>query len=383
VYFYPPSTLPVDFAGFGYAIVPMGQDPESFTTTYPLPFSNLSTLVSKTIQLPARDTSFQLVLLVWDFNGNRSASVLTVAGATKPFELPSPATNLSVTSPFDNILDVMWGNPVGGAARTAWTVTAVSGDLSETQVLSPGIWNTRFYWLAGHRDWTVTVTGTNSLGAGPGVTAAPVTVAGVGPPPPATNARRTPVYDSEVLRWTNPLSADFDHVEVTRRGATPAETAVIYRGRVGLARAVGLVPGRSYSFEIATFDRLGHTAVPPVTVTTVQSSVTLAGATSAAAGATIPLSGVLDRNGTPIADRAVTIQSLPAGASIWRTVAAATTTPSGTFTTSVHPVVTTRYRAAYIGSAGMGGCYSPVSTVQVLGSAGAPAKRAAAARGPW
>jgi hypothetical protein len=154
-------------------------------------------------------------------------------------------------------------------------------------------------------------------------------------------------------------------VEITRRGATPDETAVVYRGRATVARASGLVPGRTYSFDITTFDQFGATTGTPVTVTTVQSSLTLSGAGSAVPGGTVALSGTLSWNGAPSAGRPVSIQSLPVGTSVWRAVASVTTTGSGTFSASVHPAVTTRYRAAYIGAAARGGCYSSVTTVTV------------------
>jgi hypothetical protein len=239
----------------------------------------------------------------------------------------------------------------------------------------------RLRGLAGQRSWTVGVAANNQYGTSGGRTADPVLVAGAEPPPPVTGVRRLAAYDTQLLTWTNPASADFDHVEVTLLGGSPAESRLVYRGAANIARITGLAPGRTYSFEIRTFDSLGRAAGVPVAVTSIQSSATLVSGLlgSARPGDGVPLSGRLTWNGGPITGGSVSIQSLPAGASIWRTVT--TGIPwshydayAGTFNVWVNPTTTTRYRAAYHGSARIGGSYSPVITVVVSPPAAASAK---------
>ena len=369
---FPRPTIP-DLKTVGFALIPAGQDPKTVSLYSGAPTSSATISFNATLPQPPPAGGYQLVLAVWDVNSNRATSVVPgIIGSSTNAHVPSAPATLVVAAPTDNALDVQWTASSAVDPATSWTITAVSGPFAQTVTVPGSTGRATLSGVVGDREWTVTVVGTNASGAGPGRAADPVAVSGAGPSPSVTRAVRTPGYDTELLQWRNPVSPDFDHVEITRRGATPAESTVIYRGRSTLARAVGLVPGRSYSFEIATFYRFGHTPGTPVTVTTIQSSVNLTGATSTVPGGTISLAGTLAWNGGPAAGRQVGIQSLPAGSSLWRTVATAITTASGTFSASVHPVVATRYRAAYLGYAGTGGCFSPVSTVTLVQGAKRP-----------
>ncbi|MGZ4567008.1 MAG: hypothetical protein ACXVFZ_09290 [Blastococcus sp.] len=375
---FPRPAIP-DLGALAYALVPVGQDPLSVTTFEPLDIT--SAIINR--QLLSNDAfsaeGAQLVLRTTDLNGNSTLSVVPGLRASSQYlRVPPAPAAVTVASPGDNTLDVGWTSSAP-TDPASWTITAVSGAYSQIMTVPGTSRQARLTALAGQRNWTVGVAANNEFGSGGGRSADPVTVAGALPPPPVTRVIRTPAYDSEVLTWTNPSSADFDHVEVMFLGALPAETRLIYRGRGSVASATGLVAGRTYSFEIRTFDRLGRAAGLPATVTSLQSSVNMsmsfAGAVSP--GSVIELSGHVTWNGGLLSGRSVSIQSLPVGASVWRTVATGTTAWPGTYIVRVQPSVTTRYRAAYRGSARFGGSYSPVSTVPVLPPAAARMSRPA------
>jgi hypothetical protein len=232
-------------------------------------------------------------------------------------------------------------------------------------VLTPASRQTGFDDLDGRRDWTVSVNGNNARGAGPAATVGPIAVADQTPPAQVTGATRTPAADAEVLTWVDPTAFDFDHVVVTRLGATPAETQVVYQGSGTSARAVGLLPGHAYSFQIRAYDHLGNVAPDPATLTTIQSSLTLTGPASLVYGTPATLSGALSWNGTHPAGRAVSIQALPYGSTVWTQVAVATTSATGTFSAVVRPSVNTSYRAGFAGSDSMGGGYSAARLLPV------------------
>jgi hypothetical protein len=180
-----------------------------------------------------------------------------------------------------------------------------------------------------------------------------------------TAATRTPAADAEVLTWVDPTAFDFDHVVVTRLGSTAAETQLVYWGSGTSARSTGLLPGRTYTFEIRAYDHVGNVAAAPVTLSTIESALTLTGPPAVGYGGSATLTGSLTWNGTHPGGRAVSIQAQPYGSTAWTQVAVATTSTSGAFSAAVRPSVNTRYRAGYAGSGAVGGAYSSGRLVTV------------------
>jgi hypothetical protein len=355
-----------DFKGIGYAVLPLGEDPQTVTTTTPIEFPILTDSATVYVALPQAVTPFQLVLVVEDLNGHRTLSVVPqVAGVPNSSELPAPAANLTASSPLDNVLDVSWSVEAFRQAPATWTVTAVSGSASRTVTVPGTTLRAALYDLPGRRDWTVSVVGNNHFGPGPVRTTSPVRVADDSPPARVTGATQTPDVDTTLLRWTNPTDVDLDRVEVLRTGGTAAETQLVYRGTGTSVRATGLLPGRRYTFQIRTFDQVGNVAAVPVTLTAVESTLTLAGARTITFGGAATLSGVLSWNGKPAAGYRVTVQTSPVGSTTWTPVATVTTSGTGTFGAAVRPALHSRYRVAFAGAGGMGGAYSSGLWVKV------------------
>jgi hypothetical protein len=266
----------------------------------------------------------------------------------------------------DNTVGISWAvAPVDALRVTSWTVTASSGALTRSLSLTPSSRQAGFDDLDGRRDWTLSVNGNNAVGAGPTATVGPVSVTDDSAPAPVTAATRTPATDAEVLTWANPTAFDFDHVVVTRLGSTAAETQVVYRGSGTSARAVGLLPGRAYTFQIRAYDHLGNVAAVPVTLSTIESALTLSGPAGVGYGRAATLTGSLTWNRTHPVGRAVSVQAQPYGSTSWTQVAVATTSTTGAFSAAVRPSVNTRYRVGYAGSGAMGGAYSAVRLLAV------------------
>jgi hypothetical protein len=371
---FPRPNIP-DLAGIWWGLVPIGQP----TAGVPLgsQFSVYWPTVSQTITLPKPLTSYQLVMTVVDFSHGTQTVVPDIHGVANAAELPGAPSSLTVTSPADNVLN---------ARPTSWLVTATSGSTVRTQTIavnpdgSPAFGGTRLVDVPGRLTWSVSVVGMNALGRGPQGVVAGVVVADNAPPAPVTRLVRTSAYDQAVLTWVNPVAPDFDHVVVKRLGATAAETLVVYTGRGTLARAIGLVAGRGYSFEVRSYDRLGNVS-PPVKVILRQSTVSITSATSVLYGGTTKLTGTLVWDGRPQASRVVGVFALRPGATVWTRLGSATTSSTGTYAFSVKPLVNTRYRVGYLGSATIGGAYSAVRTVVVRPTVSISSSRASMSLG--
>jgi hypothetical protein len=64
---------------------------------------------------------------------------------------------------------------------------------------------------------------------------------------------------SVILRWQNPKSSDFDHVEILRSfNKADARQVVVYEGASTLFRAVGLRNGTAYRFVVVAVDHAGN-----------------------------------------------------------------------------------------------------------------------------
>jgi len=381
---FPRPNIP-DLAGIWWGLVPLGQP----TAGVPLAgqFSVYWPTVSNTITLPEPLTSYQLVMTVADFSDGTQTVIPDIHGVANVAELPGAPSSLTVTSPVDNVLEVRFGRPSTINARpTGWLVTATTGSTVRQQTIavnpdgSPAFGGTRLVELPGRLTWSVSVVGVNALGHGPQGVVAGVVVADNAPPAPVTRLVRTPAYDQAVLTWVNPVDPDFDHVVVRRLGATAPETLVVYTGRGTSARAIGLVAGRGYSFEVRSYDRLGNVWLP-VKVTLRQSAVSITSATSVLYGGVAKLTGTLVWDGQPLATRTVGIFALRPGATVWTRLGSATTSSTGTYAVTVKPLVNTRYRVGYLGSADIGGAYSLVRTVVVRPTVSISSSRASMSLG--
>ena len=358
-----------DLAGIWWGLVPRGQP----TAGVPLGnrFSWYGPTVTQTITLPEPLTSYQLVLSVVDFSHGAQTVIPDIHGVANAAELPGLPSALTVTSPVDNELDVRFSRATSVNARpTSWLVTATSGSTVRTQTVSvapdgsPVNGGDRLVDLPGRLTWSVSVVGQNTLGRGPVNTVGGVFVADMASPAQVTRLVRTPAYDQETLTWVNPTNSDFDHVVVRRVGATAAEALVVYTGRGTSARALGLIAGRPYRFEVRSYDRLGNVSLP-ATVTTQQSVASVTSGSSVLYGSAVRVTGGLYWGGRPLASRPMSLFAQKPGTTVWTRLAGATTSSTGSYAFSVKPPVNTRYRVGYPGSGGAGGAYSLVRTVVV------------------
>ncbi|MDQ1662964.1 MAG: hypothetical protein QOJ68_2944, partial [Blastococcus sp.] len=334
---FPRPDIP-DLRSVQAALAPLGVDPRTHATGG-VPLTIGATMVTGAISLPQAGTRYQLVLQLFDFNWHGTLSVgPTVEGVPNATQLPAAPTGVTANSPADNTVWLSWAvGAIDSLKVTSWTVTATSGSLSRSVTLTPSSRQAGFDDLAGRRDWTLTVHGNNAFGAGPSVSTGPIAVADDTAPAPVTGATATPAADTEVLAWVNPTAFDLDHVVVTRFGATPAETQEVYRGTGTSARATGLLPGRAYTFQIRAYDALGNVAATPVTLTTIQSALTLNAPATLGYGGSATLTGALTWNGTHPAGRPISIQAQPSGSTVWTQVAVATTSTTGAFSAAVKP----------------------------------------------
>ena len=360
---FPRPVLP-DLKSIGYDVRPVGASPDPMGVLTALPLT--SATVRGTVSLPEAGTAYQLVVYVWDFNGNRVRTIVpSVTGAPNASELPLAPTNLAVRAPRDNTVDVSWGRNTYSVPVTSWRVTATSGSLTRTVMVDGSRLAVQLGDLTGRTNWQVAVTGVGEWGAWGTRTASPVAVADTTAPQPVTAAKAVPSYDTDTLTWTNPKDFDLDHVDVIRRGATAAETKLVYRGKGTTARSTGLVAGRSYTYELRTYDAFGQTWSSFVRLDNQRALPSLAGGTTLTYGASRKLSGVLKFNGSILAGRTVTLFAQRYGTTTWTPAASATTTSTGTYAFTVKPSYNTRYRVGFVGAGTIGGAYSPLAVVYV------------------
>jgi hypothetical protein len=360
---FPRPDIP-DLKALAYDVRPVGSDPDPVGTLLALPLS--SATVKATVTLPAANTASELVIYVWDHNGNRVRTVVpSVKGAPSTAELPLAPTSLAVSSPRDNTLEVSWAKNTSSVAVSQWRVTATSGTLTHTAVVDGAARQARLTALPGRVSWQVSVLGIGTWGSGPAATSPAVAVGDTTAPQPVTAAKRVSSYDTDTLTWTNPLDVDLDHVDVVRTGATAAETTLVYRGKGTSARSTGLVAGRSYTYLLRTYDAFGQTWSSSVRLDTLRAAPSLTGSTTLRYGSTAKLSGVLRFNGSVLPGRPVILFSQRYGTSTWSTASTTTTTSTGGYAFTVKPSTSTRYRVGYLGSGSAGGAYSPTASVPV------------------
>ena len=360
---FPRPDLP-DLKALAYDVRPVGADPDPPGILSSLPLT--SATVRATATLPTANTPYELVVYVWDFNGNRARTIVpSVQGAANATELPRAPLSLAVTSPRDNTLGVTWAKSTSSVPVSQWRVTATSGALTHSVVIDGTRLAAQLTGLEGRTSWVVSVVGVGQWGDGATATSLPVAVGDTTAPQPVTGAKRVSSYDTDTLTWTNPSDADFDHVDVIRRGATAAETTLVYRGPGATARSTGLVAGRSYSYELRTYDTFGQTWSSFVRLDTQRAAPSLTGSTTLRYGSTGKVSGILRFDGSILRARSVTLYSQRSGTTTWTATATATTTSTGGFAFSVKPTYSTRFRVGYVGSGIPGGAYSPTVTVAV------------------
>ena len=315
-------------------------------------------------------------MYVWDLNGNRARTIVpSVQGAPNATELPLAPTSLAVTSPRDNTIDVTWAKNTFGVAVTEWRVTATSGTLAHSAVVDGSRLAAQLTDLAGRASWQVSVVGVGTWGVGAEATSAHVAVGDTTFPQPVTGAKRVSSYDTDTLSWTNPSDVDLHHVDVIRRGATSAETTLVYRGTGTTVRSTGLVAGRGYTYELRTYDAFGQTWSSFVRLDTQRAAPSMGGSATLRYGSAGKVSGALRFNGSVLAGRPVTLFSQRYGTTTWTASSTATTTSTGGYAFSVKPTYSTRFRVGYVGSGGAGGAYSPAASVAVAPSVTMTASR--------
>lgn len=370
---FPRPVLP-DLRSVGYDIRPIGANPDPFDSTHALPIS--SATVTGKVTLPAAMTPYELVVYVWDHNGNMARTVVpAVIGAPNASELPLAPVNMGVSSPRDNTLDVTWGRNTFSVPVTRWRVTAVAGSLTRTVDVDGSRTAVQLGELVGRSTWQVKVIGLGTWGAGPSTTVSPVLVGDTTAPRAVTAAKTVPSYDTDTLTWTNPADFDLDHVDVIRRGSTPAETKLVYRGKGTTSRSTGLVAGRAYTYELRAYDAFGQTWASFVRLDSTRALPSLTGATTIKYGSSARLSGVLRFDGGTLTARKVTLFAQKYGTTTWAAVTTGTTSGTGAYAFTVKPTYSTRYRVGFIGAGAVGGAYGAVASVSVAPTATMGASR--------
>ncbi|QIM21760.1 hypothetical protein G7075_12540 [Phycicoccus sp. HDW14] len=377
---FPKPVLP-DLKSLGYALIPVGADPDSVTSAKPLTVPGTST-VTADLTLPEPLVPVQLVLYVFDLNSHRARSVVpSIVGAVSQADLPFAPTAVRATAGASNSLSVTWGLNAFSPDVTEWVVTATSGTERRTVTVPAATLSRGFTDLPGRRDWIVSVAGRGTYGTGPASSSSGVTVADVLPPAPATGLVLTPSYDTQLLSWTNPTTFDFTQVVVTRYGATAGETKELYRGTGTSVRATGLVGGRSYTYVVATYDAFGQTSVEPARATAQQSTVGLTAPSSVRYPDAVSLRGNAVWQGGALSGRGLVVQAQKVGSTTWSQVATVTTSSNGNYAVSLKPAVSTRYRVGYAGSGARTGTWSSVRTVSVAPSVSIRATRTTVPKG--
>lgn len=360
-----PKPTYVDLASLWYVLRPGGEPMASSLATGSL--SSTTSTIAKSITLPDPSQTYDLYLYVTDLNGNRGEKVLTgIHGGPDPAGRPSMPSNISVTSPRDNTIKVTWSTSEWSAPVTEWLATATSADGSTVPTVRvPGTsTNLGIGDLPGRQSWSVRLYGVNDLGSGTSSLAQTVLVGDATAPAPVTALVSAPAYDTATLRWTNPGAFDLAKVVVLRRDRTSGALAMLYSGTGTTARSTSLVSGRSYTYEIRSYDALGNVSLP-ATLTTTQSAATLSVATTVRYGSTVRASGVLSLSGKALTGRTVGVFAQRVGTTTWSKIGSTTTSSTGTFAFSAKPTVNMRYRVGYAGASATGGSYSPVRTVIV------------------
>lgn len=370
---FPRPAIP-DLKGVYYDVRPVGADPDPITTLYGLPTS--SATVKGTIWLPTPMTAYELIIYVFDHNGNRVRTIVpSVIGAPNASELPAAPNSLMESTPRDNTIDVTWGKNTYSAPVTSWRLTATSGTLTRSITVDGSARAAQFTDLAGRVSWKVAVLGVNAFGPGPATVSPDVMVTDTTAPQLVTGATRTSSYSTDVVSWTNPKDFDFHHVDVTRYGATSAETKLVYRGSGTKFTSTGLLAGRPYTYLIRAYDTHGQTATTSVRLDTLRAAPSIAAPTTLTYGGSARISGVLRWNGGVLGGRTVALFAQRVGTTTWSTVASTTTSSTGTYAFSAKPAVNTRYKVGYLGSGSAGGAESATVTVGVAPSVSIAASR--------
>ena len=370
---FPRPAIP-DLKGVSYDVRPVGADPDPITTLYGLPTS--SATVRGTISLPTPMTAYELIIYVFDHNGNRVRTIVpSVIGAPNASELPAAPNSLMESTPRDNTIDVTWGRNTYSAPVTSWRLTATSGSLTRTITVDGSARAAQLTDLAGRVSWKVAVLGVNTFGQGPATVSPDTLVTDTTAPPLVTGATRTSSYSTDVVSWTNPKVFDFHHVDVTRYGATSAETKLVYRGSGTKFTSTGLVAGRSYTYLIRAYDTHGQTATTSVRLDTLRATPSIAATTKLTYGGSARISGVLRWNGSVLGGRTMALFAQKVGSSTWSKASSTTTTSTGTYAFTTKPTVNTRYKVGYAGSGSAGGAESATVTVGVAPSVSIAASR--------
>ena len=368
-----------DLRNLAYAVTEVGADPDTVVSATPLVSA---ATVTATVTLPKPLTAYQLVLYLWDYNGNRGRSVIpSVAGEFNPNELPTAPVLFHTSSIWDTVVYAGWGTKAGFTPATEWVLTATSGTLTRTFVVPGSAHDAWLQDLPGRRDWTVSIVGRNASGDGVITTAAPVYVDDNTGPAPVLNLAAASSYDSPVVSWVNPTAFDFDHVVVTLIGDTPAEERVLYTGTGTSVRAGALVNGRHYWVVVTAYDAFGNVADQTSSIQVTQSTVSMSIGTKVTYPGTTRATGTLLWGGKPLAGRSLIVQAQAPGATSWTKVATTTTSSTGAYAVTLKPSGNTRYRVAYLGTSTNGGAVGATRTVTVAPSVSIRTSRSSFALG--
>ncbi|MFN7150632.1 MAG: fibronectin type III domain-containing protein, partial [Microthrixaceae bacterium] len=196
--------------------------------------------------------------------GSSAASAPSPA-ITVPAEAPSPVRNASAVRGNQSAA-VDWDAPAHthGAPVTGYTVTAGPG---EQQVsVEPGVTQTTVPGLTNGVAYTFTITAANTAGTSEGVTAGPVTPAGL--PQTVASVTATASDRSAAIVW-EPADGNGAPVTGHKVTATPGGQHVTVGPDATQATVPGLTNGVAYAFVVTATNSVGSSApsAPSASVT--------------------------------------------------------------------------------------------------------------------
>jgi hypothetical protein len=155
-------------------------------------------------------------------------------------------------------------------------------------------------------------------------------------------------------------------VDVTRYGATAAETKLVYRGSGTKVTSTGLMAGRSYTYRIRAYDKHGQTSSDHVRLDTLRAAPSISATSKVTYGSSARVAGVLRWNGQTLSGRSVRLFVQKVGSTTWTASSSTTTTSTGGYAFSFKPSATARYKVGYAGWGSVGGADSATVTVGVV-----------------